>query len=36
MKMDKLPFSLYDFFGYLVSGFLVILAADYVWPLPVA
>jgi len=27
--MDKLPFSIYDFFGYLVSGFVVMAAVDY-------
>lgn len=30
--MHKLPFSLYDFFGYLASGFLLILTLDYVSP----
>ncbi len=30
--MDKLPFSFYDFFGYLASGFLVLITADYVFP----
>ncbi len=28
--MDKLPFSAYDFFGYLASGFLVVLAGSYI------
>ncbi len=27
--MDKLPFSVYDFFGYLASGFVILAAADY-------
>jgi hypothetical protein len=27
--MDKIPFSLYDFFGYLAPGFLILVAADY-------
>jgi hypothetical protein len=26
--MDKLPFSVYDFFGYLAAGFVVLVAAD--------
>ncbi len=25
----KIPFSIYDFFGYLASGFLILCAADY-------
>jgi hypothetical protein len=28
--MNKIPFSIYDFFGYLASGFLVLMAVDYV------
>lgn len=27
--MNKIPFSLYDFFGYLSSGFLLLVAIDY-------
>jgi hypothetical protein len=27
--MDKIPFSIYDFFGYLSSGFLMLVAVDY-------
>lgn len=27
--MDKIPFSFYDFFGYLGSGFLLLVAIDY-------
>ncbi|MES4785764.1 MAG: hypothetical protein C4294_08055 [Nitrospiraceae bacterium] len=27
--MNKIPFSVYDFFGYLASGFLMIIAMDY-------
>lgn len=27
--MDKLPFSVYDFFGYLASGFLLLMTVDY-------
>lgn len=27
--MEKIPFSTYDFFGYLASGFLTLAAADY-------
>jgi len=27
--MDKIPFSIYDFFGYLASGFLILGATDY-------
>jgi hypothetical protein len=27
----KIPFSVYDFFGYLASGFLVLAAADYAY-----
>lgn len=27
--MDKLPFSVYDFFGYLASGFLVLVGAEF-------
>lgn len=27
--MDKIPFSVYDLFGYLTSGFLVMAAIDY-------
>lgn len=29
--MDKIPFSVYDFFGYLSSGFLVIYTVDYLY-----
>ena len=28
--MNRIPFSVYDFFGYLASGFLLIVAVDYV------
>lgn len=31
--MDKVPFSLYDFFAYLSSGTVVLAAVDYVWGL---
>ncbi|MEE8074004.1 MAG: hypothetical protein V3T60_00090 [Candidatus Binatia bacterium] len=27
--MNKIPFSVYDFFGYLASGFLLLASADY-------
>lgn len=27
--MDKLPFSIYDFFGYLTAGFVVLASLDY-------
>ncbi len=27
--MDKIPFSIYDFFGYLASGFILLVAVDY-------
>ena len=27
--MDKLPFSIYDFFAYLASGFVLLIAIDY-------
>jgi len=27
--VDKIPFSVYDFFGYLASGFVILAAADY-------
>lgn len=27
--MDKIPFSIYDFFGYLAAGFLILGATDY-------
>ncbi len=27
--MNKIPFSVYDFFGYLATGFLLLVAADY-------
>lgn len=28
--MNRIPFSVYDFFGYLASGFLLMVAVDYV------
>lgn len=31
--MDKIPFSVYDFFAYLSSGAVLVAAADYVWGL---
>lgn len=31
---DKLPFSEYDFFGYLASGFLLLVAVAVHWPMP--
>lgn len=31
--MEKIPFSIYDFFAYLSSGAVVLLTADYVWGL---
>ena len=31
--MDKVPFSVYDFFAYLSSGAVLIVTADYVWAL---
>jgi hypothetical protein len=33
--MDKIPFSVYDFFAYLSSGAIVLVTADYVWALGV-
>lgn len=33
--MDKIPFSVYDFFAYLSSGAVVLTAVDYVWGLGV-
>jgi hypothetical protein len=27
--MNKIPFSVYDFFGYLAPGFLILAAADF-------
>jgi hypothetical protein len=27
--MNRIPFSVYDFFGYLISGFLLLVAIDY-------
>lgn len=27
--MNRIPFSVYDFFGYLAAGFLLLVAADY-------
>lgn len=29
--MDKIPFSVYDFFAYLSSGTVVVATADYIW-----
>jgi hypothetical protein len=31
--MDKIPFSVYDFFAYLSSGSVLVLTADYIWGL---
>lgn len=31
--MDKIPFSVYDFFAYLSSGAVVLTTVDYVWAL---
>jgi hypothetical protein len=31
--MDKIPFSVYDFFAYLSSGAVLMVAIDYVWNL---
>lgn len=31
--MDKIPFSVYDFFAYLSSGAVVLMTVDYVWGL---
>lgn len=31
--MDKIPFSVYDFFAYLSSGAVVLTTVDYVWGL---
>lgn len=31
--MDKIPFSVYDFFAYLSSGTVLIVTADYIWEL---
>jgi hypothetical protein len=31
--MDKIPFSVYDFFAYLSSGAVLVTTADYVWGL---
>jgi hypothetical protein len=31
--MDKIPFSVYDFFAYLSSGAVVLATVDYVWGL---
>ena len=33
--MDKIPFSVYDFFAYLSSGTVVLATVDYVWGLGV-
>lgn len=33
--MDKIPFSVYDFFAYLSSGVVVLATVDYVWGLGV-
>jgi hypothetical protein len=29
--LEKIPFSVYDFFAYLSSGAVIICAADYIW-----
>ena len=29
--MDKIPFSIYDFFGYLASGFILLIAVNYTY-----
>ncbi len=29
--MDRIPFSVYDFFGYLAPGFLLLAAIDFLW-----
>lgn len=29
--MDKIPFSIYDFFGYLASGFILLVTANYTY-----
>jgi hypothetical protein len=29
--VDKIPFSVYDFFAYLSSGSVILAALDYVW-----
>jgi hypothetical protein len=31
--MDKLPFSVYDFFAYLSSGSVLVITTDYIWSL---
>jgi hypothetical protein len=31
--MDKIPFSVYDFFAYLSSGAVLVATVDYVWGL---
>jgi hypothetical protein len=31
--VDKIPFSVYDFFAYLSSGTVLIITADYIWEL---
>src|SRR5437879_6518117 len=31
--MNKIPFSVYDFFAYLSSGAVLVITADYVWGL---
>jgi hypothetical protein len=31
--LDKIPFSVYDFFAYLSSGAILVITADYVWSL---
>jgi hypothetical protein len=31
--MEKIPFSVYDFFAYLASGAVLVATADYVWSL---
>jgi hypothetical protein len=31
--VDKIPFSVYDFFAYLSSGTVLVVTADYVWDL---
>ena len=31
--MDKIPFTVYDFFAYLSSGAVLVATADYIWGL---
>jgi len=33
--VDKIPFSVYDFFAYLSSGAVVLVTVDYIWGLGV-